>query len=91
MLWFAKFYQVVEVEVDSVRGCRFATQVEEFEDASDAGGHRHVVLCDRGDQPIHVIVAVAYCGIFCCYWVLACVAVQQRTRRRFRSSGMNGL
>jgi hypothetical protein len=34
---------------------------------------------------------VAYCGIFCCYWVLACVAVQQRTRRRFRLSGMNGL
>ena len=43
---------MVEVEVDSVRGCRCATQVKEFEDASDAGGHRHVVLCDRGNQPI---------------------------------------
>ena len=41
----------IEIEVGSVRGCRYATQVKEFEDASDAGGHLHVVFCDRGDQP----------------------------------------
>ena len=55
---------MVEVEVDSVQGCPFATQVKEFEDASDTGEHRHVVLCDRRDQPIHDFAAVASRGFW---------------------------